>query len=66
MEREEGRECKGKDSSLAPDQTQIPMYVEPGVVLKLGFKLSTDILIKKGTTGMICRIHLMNEFILLL
>ena len=45
---------------------EIPMYVEPGVVLKLGFKLSADILIKKGTTGMICRIHLMNEFILLL
>ena len=45
---------------------KIPMFVESGFVLKLGIQLSADILIRKGTTGMISRIHLMDESILLL
>ena len=32
---------------------KIPMFVESGFVLKLGIQLSADILIRKGTTGMI-------------
>ena len=48
---------------------KIPLFVEPGVVLKLGIKLSADILIREGTklsASMISRVHLMDEFILLL